>query len=346
MFNESVITIFTILNVWFGDGQGVASQAQIAQATSERAATDRVAAQVVSAEARGEILIRRKTGLLGVYETQLKEVDRLKRRRASWRRDRLLRQQMANSHKTARELASIDRQLRKLTKRIRGLRGKLIAAVGSELGKSPARQRRQRLISWRARARRFLRPRSKKIVLPDSSVDPLADPEDLEEQAAQLAQTEKRLAREMSNLRRRADRFRRMDRLRRLRARAAQLRRMDNNRPRRVTGRLSTGRDGSGAGPASVGTQDTNEGSPSPGSDDGFNADPSLDESNPVVVLANVVNGRALNALRRAQTSSDPLVKARAAERARKQVVSRLKRLRQQRKLIIKRARTLKRRRR
>lgn len=340
MFDQTLITIFTILNVWFGDGNGAISQAHIAQATSERAQTDRVASQVVATESQTSTLRKRKAGLLNRYESQLKEIDRLKRRRASWRRDRMLRKQLAESHNTARALATLDKQLRALKARVRSLRQRLIASANRELASSPSSARRSRLVAWRDRARRKLRPRAKKIILPDSSVDPLADPEDLDEQAARMAQAERRLARELTTLKRRSERFRRMARLRRLRARAAQLRRLDTNRPRRVTGRVGSGDRNQGAG---LSETSDNNGSPAP--DDGFAGDPSLDEANPVVVLANVVSSRTLDALRRAQSSNDPAVKAAAAERARKQVKARLERLRKQRLRVMKRSRSLRRRR-
>lgn len=339
MINQTVITIFTILNVWFGDGNGMVSQAQVAQASSDRVQTDRLAAQVLAAETRGTTLLAEKKQLLNRYERQLQEVDRLKRRRASWRRDRLLRKQLADSHRIARKLGGLDKRLRTLQKRIRSLRGKLLASATTELGKSPTRPRRARLIAWRDRARLFLRPRSKRIILPDSTVDPLADPEDLEEQATQLRQTEKRLAREIANLKSRAQRFRRMVRLRRLRARASMLRRIEPNRPRRSTARLSADRNqATGGAGAGLSSEDS---SPTPNDD--F-SDPSAG-SNLVVVLANVVNSAALTALRRARTSNDPLFKARAADSARKQVKARLERLRAQRKRIRRRARSLRRRR-
>jgi hypothetical protein len=192
----------------------------------------------------------------------------------------------------------------------------------------------------------------RKIVLPDDDFDPLADPEELEYQASLLRQSEEQLTRELARLDTQADRYRRMAALRKQRNRAAELSGFDDSQPRRSTGRSNQLRNGEAAGAPVVDIggapapqappSETGPGQQAPDipNDDATSPteDPRFD-----VVLADVVDVSTVSALRAAGLSSDPAVKAQAAERARKQVKDRLDRLQKRREIIQKRARTLRR---
>ncbi|MCG8425703.1 MAG: hypothetical protein MJE77_48100 [Proteobacteria bacterium] len=324
--------------------------------------------------ARGELanLIRErqkarahKASLARQYDSQLAEIDRLKRSRASWRRDRLIRDRMGKSHGTAKKLASVASRLRRLESREREARRELAAAIDRELAAVPSSARRAALLGWRRDAVRGLRRDAKTIVLPDQRIDPLADPEELEYQVSLIRQSEKQLTRELARLGVQARRYRRMVAMRQTRQRAAALGSMDDDRPRRSSaGRRDTAdRDGNAAGGAGTPTPDSSE-TPTGSTDgagglghdsgsdgqeggsdgqnsglDGAGGDPMFD-----VVLANVIDAPTIDALRAAETSGDPAVKARAAERAREQVERRLERLKKRRNEIQKRANRLRRR--
>jgi hypothetical protein len=325
---------------------------KVAQASAgdARAATERVRQRVDAAARAGDAARAEKAALAGEYEKQLAEIDRLKQGRASWRRERLLRTHMSESHGTARKLAALDERIRRHEAQVARERRAFIQAIDRELAQEPAPARRAALMRWRASARRGLEPGVRKIVLPDDEFDPLADPEELEYQASLLRQGEEQLTRELARLDTQADRYRRMVALRKQRNRAAELSGFDHSQPRRSTGRtdLRTGE----AAAAPVGEADgaplpqAPPGDSAPGQpadvliDDGTGPteDPMFD-----VVLADVVDASTVSALRAAGLSSDPAVKAQAAERARKQVKERLDRLQKRREMIQKRARVLRR---
>ncbi len=304
------------------------------------APADRAAARVrASLSDLSRVSVEMRT-LKPAYERQLKAVDRLKRRRASWRRDNRIRGQLKKAQAIARRLGVLAHRGRAIRARVRRERLGLRSAIISELRAGPGAARRAQLVRWQRQNQRALRRVSRKIVLPDARIDPLADPEDLDDQAARILQAEKRLTQEIAGLDKRARRYERMVKLRRKRQRAADLGGLDDNRPRRSTGRLS-GRDGArqgdGNGFSGAGTDDLG-GSPAPAETGG---DPTSFDSDPIVVLADVVDSQTLDALRRAGSSTNPAVKARAATRARGQVKARLERLRRRRLLIQRRARKL-----
>jgi hypothetical protein len=333
--------------------------------------TTREAEQVAAIARERTQLLAEKARLARLYEGQLQELDRLKQQRASWRRDRLIRDQLRASHETAAALATVDQRLRRNSAALAAQRQRLVAAVDRELAAGPAAERRPILARWRTSAQPAQGRDAKKIVLPDERIDPLADPEELEDHAALLGQSEDELARELERLNRQAQRYRYMATLSAKRDRAAELGRLDDDQPRRTTGRGSStpvgGRDGddqvgapaepppppSGDSPPApdVPTPPPGDNGPPPPEDtpdvpldpempdDG--RDPPGDLNGLDVVLADVVDTSTLDALRAADRSNNPAVKARAAERASAQVRARLERLRAQRARIQQRAREL-----
>jgi hypothetical protein len=342
---QFVIAIATTLQLWLvgGTPAAPASVAQAAEQVGEHArATDRAAARVAAASADLSRATANKNQLARRYEGQLRDIDQLKKGRASWRRDRLIRQHKAASLTTGRQLQELDQRIRAAAKRLLTRRRALVVAVDRELeAGASSRARTSKLRSMRRTAARALH-RDKKIVLPDDTIDPLADPEELEYQASRLAQSEKQLTREISVLAERAKRYRHMDKLRKKQARAAEAGRWDDSRSRRTTGRSGDRQNGAGT----LAADDAD------GEAEGPSASPLDDEPNfggseysdPTVVLVDVVDTDTLDALRSAQVSSNLVVKAKAAERAHKQVRSQLERLRKRRQLIEKRAKRLRRR--
>ncbi|ACY19053.1 hypothetical protein [Haliangium ochraceum] len=324
------------------EAEAEAARVELARATTREAkrlrAAERQRAQATADKARQA----------ASYEQQLRELDRLKRQRPSWRRDRQIRDQLRASHQTAEALAAAERRVRKLDASLEAQRRRLVRAIERELAAAPPSERLRTLASWRAHAERHLQRARKKIVLPDDSIDPLADPEELEHQAALLRQAEAELARELSQLDQQAARYGHMAQLGDKRARADELGRLDSNQPRRVSVR--------GSASSTEGPEDTPPAVPPPsdGSDAPTPAPPSPpDEGEPSapqpgeslqgadVVLADVVDALTLDALRAAARSPSPAVKAKAAERASSQVRGKLETLRAQRQRLQQRAREL-----
>ena len=197
--------------------------------------------------------------------------------------------------------------------------------IDSELA-ATAGARKTELTAARARVIPPAAPSRRRIVLPDATIDPLADPEDLEAQAQLLRDAETELARAISTLDVQTASLRRAAGLRAQHERAGEVVDRVDDGPRRKTG-------AGGATASSVGTADT-ETRPEPlGSD--FTGEATA------TVLREVVDDRTSDALRKADRVSDPQAKADAAARARGQAAARLAALAAQRAAIEARAREL-----
>ena len=287
-----------------------------------------------------------KRTLQATYAAELAELDRLKQSKASWRRDRQIRAKKAGSQATAARLSRVDAELRALDAQLKVQRESLVVAISRELGLATiSAARRAALVKMRTEVMAALRPRARKIILPDDSLDELADPDELAEQIALIARAEKELAQERQVLRQREDRYTRWAMLREQRERAGQMSDLDDDQVRRSTGRSEKGRDSGGSGGGS--TSEDQGDSASPGA--GGGAEPPGDDSDPSspppsgpdtsfetssVVLADVVDSSTIDALKRAGRSGNPRDRAGAAARARKQVEQRLARLKKSRELI------------
>ncbi len=322
----------------------------VAPNVPQTSAVDRQRAAVNALEAERTVLLSAKKATRASYAGQTKAIAGLKRQRRSWRRDRALRKAMAVAQTTAAKLAGIDADLRAVDKKLRAARRALVVAIDAELAGAPTASRRASLVAWRRAAQRRARPRAKKIVMPDATIDPLATVDELSDQSALMKKTEADLAREERLLARREDRYARMARLQKQRSRADELDVFDDSRPRRNTGRLDLSND-RGAGGAGAETADDSAGDPAPAPPDGDSPDsPGLSgdsepeapvDSDPTVVLADVVDADTLAAMRRAERGNDPAAKARAAARMREQVRTRRERLARQRAKVEQRIRAL-----
>ncbi len=295
------------------------------------AATDAALAKVRESEAQRAKLIKSKTAINAQYQKDLAEVDKLKGQRASWRRDRKLRDKLAASLETANKLTKAANAIGTLDATLRKQRKALIKAIDAELAVDGEGKRAKNLRTVRGDAvAKVGGNKAKKIVLPDDEIDPLADPEDLEAQAKALRASEAELTKQVASLEQQAKRFRKQAELRKQHDRADELASRDDGQPRRSSG--SSGRSGEEAAPQTDGLGDD---------DVGESPDPGAFEGDPAVVLSDVVDGDTVDALKKAERSSDPSTKAAAAERARKAVAARLAKLEKRRKEIEARARDL-----
>ena len=308
---------------------GVAS----AQSEATSKATDRAAATVKASEKKRAALVRERTELAARYQKELAEIDKLKRQRASWRRDRQLRSKLSASLGTAKKLGKASSAITVLDGQLVKQRKALIAAIDAELAAGAASARAKSLRATRAAAAKKIAPgKAKKIVLPDDELDPLADPEELDLQARALRDSEAELERQIESLDREAARFRKQAELRKQHQRADELAARDGASPRRTSGSGGARVTADEAAPQSEGLD----------GDDGFGGmDPGSFAGDPAVVLSDVVDGDTVDALRKAERSTDPSAKAAAAEKARDQVKRRLERLEKRRREIEKRAREL-----
>lgn len=281
------------------------------------------AARLASARKREAALVRQMAELRETYNKQLGAVDKLKKSRASWRRDRKLRKQKARSQKTALALKSADAQLRAQRVLVKRERKATVRAIEKELALSPSVVRTRFLAGVLKNARRGLAAKPKKISMPDLEFDAFSDPEELLEQIALIERAEAKLAREEASLQRRESHYAHMDALRSKRDRAEELVAFENDNVRRSTGRTQNGSSRQADDGADVSGGALSEaGAPEAGNESGASFETSS------VVLSDVVDSGTQDALRRAHRSSSPRTKADAARRAHKQVQERLKRLR------------------
>ncbi len=316
-------------------------------AAGRQVATDRAFLGVSRLLAQRNQRVVEKRSLSTTYAAQLAELDRLKQSKASWRRDRQIRAKKAESQATGARLSRVDAELRALDAQLKVQRQSLVVAISRELGLATiSAPRRAALVKMRSDVMAVLRPRARAIILPDDSLDELADPDDLAEQVALIAQAEKELGQERQVLRQREQRYTRWAMLREQRERAGQMSDLDDDQVRRSTGRTGkAGREGGGSGGGSTSDDEGDSASPGAGGSDAPTEDPGDASSPPPsgpdsgfetssVVLADVVDSSTIDALKRAGRSSNPRARADAAARARKQVEQRLERLKRSRALI------------
>ena len=273
------------------------------------------------------------------YQDQLAAVDRLKKQKASWRRDRELRDSLADSADTANQLATLNTQLAAAVRALVQARKDLVAAIDREKP-TVTGPRATQLDQLRAQVVATLGPAPKKIVLPDAEVDPLADPEELDQQAQVIAETEKQLANQVAGLDSQAAELAHVADLKKQDSRAKDLMLSEDNQPHRnvqhSSGKESAGdtlspTNGAGGG-TDTGTQ------PPPGFN---NNGGSTFETEATFVLGEVIDRSTIDGLTRAQRSGDPAKRAEAARLARDQVAQRLESLKKKRSQIEARAKQL-----
>jgi hypothetical protein len=283
------------------------------------------------------------------YQDQLAAVDGLKKQKPSWRRDRELRQTLADSADTANQLSALNTQLAGAARALVQARGELVAAIDREKPTATG-PRAGELDKLRAQVTATIGPAPKKIVLPDAEVDPLADPEELDQQAQAIAETEKQLANQVAGLDAQAGELAHVADLRKHNERAKDLMLAEDDQPHRNVQHSSGDRGAGDSATPSNGIgggagQGTGQGgSTSTGGDSGnFNNNNSSNsfETEATFVLGEVIDRTTIDGLTRAQRSGDPAKRAEAARSARDAVAQRLEQLKKKRAQIEARAKQL-----
>jgi hypothetical protein len=302
-------------------------------AVAQPARPEVVAAQLARARSERRVLEDEKRDLSVRYEAELRAIDKLKRQRASWRRDRQLQGALAKSHGTARNLALRTADLAKVDMRLAEGRAALLEAIDDELGSTVAGPRQLELV--RMRAPLVLAHKTpRKIVVPSVDIDPLADPEELDQVAQALRDSETTLAAQVTAFDQQVARLQRAAELRKQHERAGEIALRDDDQPRRQVG--SEIRRGAAA-------EDLGELSPPPGDAEGPASGLGDVSEETVYLISDVVDSSTVDALRSAGRGSDPGAKAAAALRARNEVAARLKALRDKRLEVEARAQALRR---
>jgi hypothetical protein len=326
--------VLVLLFAWVAFGSTVAD-AQPTAAQTQIAATTRAYNTSVAAERRVAQVATYRNQLAGRYDVELRRIDQLKKQRASWRRDRELRDQLSASLETANQLKAATSELARANEQLGAARRALVVAIDRELALGPTAPRRTQLAKARAAVAPAGNRAPNRIVLPDTKIDPLADPEELDLQAAALRDTEAELSRQVTGLEVQAKELDRIVAIRKQHDRASEIARREDDTPRR-------GSTPNGAA-TKVGVSDTEDSPGPPSADPGGRNDSvgSTFESDATVVLAEVVDPSTIDSLHRAQRSGDPAQRALAAKKARDAVAARLEQLRQKRAQIEARARQL-----
>lgn len=345
--------LFCVLTV-----ASVTAWAQPARAPSAAAASTAPSAVVANAhrgvraaEQRLATLTKQRAELRRRHDVQLGAVDRLKRQRASWRRDRELNKAQADANDTAKRLTALDQQIKLAQRRLGTARNAVVIAIDAELaaGASPART--AQLAKLRAQLAPPA-PAPKKILIPDADIDPLADPEELERQAAAIAAAERQLEAQRRGLDQQHQDLKLVAELRSAHDRAGELSTRDDDQPHRGAARgsreadaVTAGAPNDSAGSPTGGGAGSGGGGADPGGGESF-GDTKLPtasgfESSAAVALGEVIDRTTIEGLLRASRSGDPKQRAEAARRARDAVAKRLELLRKKRAMIEARAKQL-----
>ena len=328
--------------------------------TAWAAPADDRATEVAVKDLERARLDRERADLDKRFHAALAEVDVLKRRRSSWANDRKLEAKQREAQELAKALGAKQGVLATVDRTLVDRRRALVSAIDLELGvASLDAGRRGKLEKQRADAQRRLPGTVRKLKVPDDRIDPLDDPEDLDDKARRLAAGETSLLAEIKRMDRRVRLLTEVAMLEKSRQRAGDDLFQDAQKGRR-TGYSTPGTAGSratadgendtggavapplggapGAGPG-AGSFD-GAGNPEPSGVTG-EVDDTASGANPVVAYADVVDAGTLEALRLAERSTDPAVKAKAAERARRDLEVKLTKLRARRLEMERRARSL-----
>jgi len=308
------------------------ASAEPRQPSSPAAVTVTTETAVKAGEQRVSRLAVKREALAKRYQDELQQIDRLKNQRASWRRDRELRDSLSESLETANQLSAATRELGQARLDLESARRAYLTAIDAELATGASPLRAQQL----ARARGLLAPQiqgvPRRIVIPDFEVDPLADPEELEQRAAELRASEEDLGRQLAGLKAQASELDHIAVLRKQHERAGDVFNRDDDEPHHNTGRPTEPGAAPGAGP------DDGGGAGKPSASGGVSGN---FESFVPIVLADVINASTLLSLEAAQRSGDLGQRADAARRASGEVARRISEVRRRRLEIEARAHQL-----
>jgi hypothetical protein len=267
------------------------------------------------------------------FRVELDAVTRLKNSPKSWRRDRELRAKIADADALGRQLESASADVRRAAEQLAAARRTLVAAIDAELKANPGAPRKTQL----DRARAQVAPQSRKatrIVLPDMQIDPLADPEELDQQAKAILDAETELANQLKGLEAQAKELERIAVLRKQHDRSNELDRRDDNNARKGA-TPTTARGGVSGSLEDAGN------SPAPPNEPTGRPDVSSFEMDATITLADIVDPSTIEELNRAQRSNDPATRAAVARLTREAVAKKLQQLRDKRKQVENRAANL-----
>jgi hypothetical protein len=299
-----------------GQPAAVTNTAESAASVAER--------QVVQLTARRAELQQR-------YEDEVAAIDRLKKQRASWRRDRDLRESLSTSLETSKQLDNATRAVDLAQRTLMSARRAYLTAIDMELKAGAPPSRVQRLERARVVLASQLRDAPHRILLPDLRIDPLADPEELLQHANELRASEEELRHQIDELASQAIELEHAVQLRKQHERAGDLVNRYDDQPHRNSSRSEGGSEGPGVG--GVGDRSSLPISPSTA--------PSTFESYVPIVLADVIDPSTINSFTAAQLSGDPAQRAQAARKAHDAVALRLEQIRRKRLEIESRAKRL-----
>jgi len=311
--NDGIVVRFLVV-LWLLLAGGTATATPVDDARGAVTRLERRAAQLES----------ERVGRLGAYAERADRVAALKAQPASFGRDRKLQALLAESRDLATALDQLDTQLVRLAIELGAARAALLDAIDRELGAGGSRRddlqkERAALIARLGAARR--------LKIPDETISPRDDAEDLAYKAGALRQAEDDLRAEEQRLLRRAGEYRRQARLMKSRARADGQDVFADSEPNRTGGRR-----GEDIPSIDITPELAPPGGPPPVMT--YAADPT-------VVLAEVVDAATLDELRRAEGTREPAGLAAAAERAARVLGARADRLRTRRLEMERRARLL-----
>ena len=288
---------------------------------------DDARAVVVRLERRTAQLQNERAGRLRAYAERVDRVAALKAQPASFGRDRKLQALLAESRDLATALDQVDAQLLRLSTELGVARGALLVVIDREIGAGgPRREALQKeraaLIARLGAARRFK--------IPDETISPRDDAEDLSYKAGALRQAEEDLRGEEKRQLRLASEYRRQARLMKSRARADDQDVFADSEPNRIGGKHVDETPGVELAPET-----------SPGGPPQPMSYAAGLVSDPTVVLAEVVDAATLEELRHAEGTRDPSDLAAAAERTAQALAARADRMRKNRLEMERRARLL-----
>ncbi len=316
------------------------------------AAVDKGQGNITRAEQKVAALVGQRGQLTARYQQQLSAIDRLKKQKASWRRDRELNTAQADANDTAKRLTVLDTQLHAAQIVLRDARVAVVRAIDAEVKAGATGARAQQLASLRAKLAPPL-PAPKKIVIPDAEIDPLADSQELEQQAAAIAAVEKQLEAQRKGLDSQHKDLALVAELRGAHDRAGELATRDDDQPQRggsrTSGSRTTAAEADSPSPQSGGAGNGSSGGGVGGTDDAGGGalsgdklpSPGSFENNVAVALGEVIDRSTIDGLVRASRSGNPKQRAEAAKQARDAVAKRLEQLKKKRQMIEARAKQL-----
>lgn len=328
----------------------VASATGWAQPSAPEPAVATAKAQEIAgvAERRVAALLAQRAPLLVRYDAETRVIERLKQQKKTWNRERELKEKLAVAHETAVKLQNLERDLAAAQRQLASARTALVAAIDFELGKAPVATRKQTLERMREQLVPRVKPRSnvQRIAIPNLEVDPNADPEDLDAQAAELRQIEVELDRQWRALDKQSKDLQRADELRKSHERTIALDRREDNTPTRNPQQGGGGGDKTLADGAEEGSPSPQSPPPNTGGTGDTSAPPARDDASSVldeasIALSEVIDPATIDTLANAQKSGDPGKRSKAAAKTRDAVKQKLELLRQKRALIEQRAKQL-----